>query len=125
MTSGGNLISQAVLLVYSELIQAARYRGFTTYQRLAHVLGLVTGNRLGQECSRLLEHIARLEEESERPMLTALCVTTEDLPSTGFWPLVEEFRGVKLEGIAERRKFWQEERERIYTAWAQTFYMKS
>lgn len=120
-----NAQSQDVLLVYAELIQAARYRGLTTYQRLAHILGLpVTGNRLGQECSRILEHIARLEESAGRPMLTALCVTTEDLPSSGFWPLVEEFRGMKMEGTVERRKFWQEERERIYTAWAQTFYMK-
>ncbi len=118
--------AQDVLLVYAELTQAARYRGITTYQRLAHILCLpVTGNRLGQECSRILEHIARLEEAAGRPMLTALCVTTEDLPSTGFWPLVEEFRGLKLEGTAERRKFWQEERERIYTTWKQTFYTKS
>ena len=49
------------LLVYGELITAARYRGVTTYQAIAQLIGLpLTGNYMGSEVGQILgENSAR------------------------------------------------------------------
>jgi hypothetical protein len=67
--------SKEYLLVYSELIRAARYRGTTTYQAISEIMGLpLRGSYMGKEVGQMLGEIVEDEFNQGRPMLTAIVV---------------------------------------------------
>ena len=61
--------------VMAELVQAAQYRGLTTYQDVALMIGLpVSGSYMGKEIGHILGEIAEDEVTADRPMLSAVAV---------------------------------------------------
>lgn len=65
--------------VHHELIQAAQYRGTTTYQDTAVIVGLPTpGNYVGEEVGHILSAISKDEQRASKPLLSALAVTKDD-----------------------------------------------
>ena len=107
-------------LVYCELINAARYRGTTTYQRVARIGGLPeAGAAMANQVGALLGQICRLEMEAGRPMLSVVCVGVQThVPGPGFYVLARELG--RLEGVtpAEEEAFFRAELEDVYEAWA-------
>ena len=76
------------LLVYGELITAARFHGVTTYQAIAQLMGLpFTGSHMGRELGQILGEITEAELDQGRPMLSALAVSVNGTPSEGFFKL--------------------------------------
>jgi hypothetical protein len=73
--------SKEYLLVYSELINAARYRGTITYKEIAAILGIHTpGNHMSRETGWILGEISEDEFNQKRPMLSAIAVTSNGKP---------------------------------------------
>ncbi len=110
------------LLVYCELISAARYKGITTYQAIAKIMGLpLKGSHMGKEVGKMLGEIAENECNLGRPMLSAVVVGVDGSPGPGFFSLAKALG--KLQGVSkdEKRRFWQEEKEAVYTAWQKEF----
>jgi hypothetical protein len=110
-------------LVYSELIQAARYQGVTTYQAIAQLMGLpLRGSHMGRELGIILGEIAENETKLGRPLLTAVAVGVNGEPGSGFFTVAREL-GKLGEGAdkAAERAFWQAERAAVYEAWARKF----
>ena len=67
--------SKEYLLVYCELIKAARYKGTTTYQAIAEIMGLpLRGSHMGREVGKILGEISEDELNQGRPMLSAIAV---------------------------------------------------
>jgi len=65
--------SKEYLLVCCELIRAARYKGMTTYQAIAEIMGLpLRGGYMAKEVGQMLGEIAQDEFHHGRPMLTAI-----------------------------------------------------
>jgi hypothetical protein len=61
--------------VTTELVRAAEYRGLTTYQDVAVIMGLpLQGIHMGQEIGHLLGEISEDESLAGRPMLSAVVV---------------------------------------------------
>lgn len=59
-------------LVFCELIRAAQYRGLTTYQAIAQIMGLpLAGHYMASETGRVLGEISEDELQRGRPMLSA------------------------------------------------------
>jgi hypothetical protein len=110
---------QEYLLVYAELINAARHRGTLTYQEVAEIMGLPPrGHHMGAETSHLLGEISQEEHEHGRPMLSALVVSSVDgSVGSGFFGLARDL--AKLQGTtpAEERRFWEQGRDAVYAAW--------
>ena len=100
--------------VLAELVQAAQYRGVTTYQDIALNMGLPTeGNLMGLEIGRMLGEISRDEVHAGRPMLSAVVVSAEGRPGQGFYKLAADL------GFAESAdiRFWKAQQEAVYEAW--------
>src|SRR5215216_3351161 len=82
--------SKEYFLVYSELINAARYRGTVTYQEIAAIMGLpLQGNYMSKETGQILGEISEDEFNRERPMLSAIAVTANGQPGSGFFGLAK------------------------------------
>jgi hypothetical protein len=110
------------LLVYAELLQAARYRGVTTYQAVAQIMGLpMTGNLMGKEVGQLIGEISGDEVQNGRPMLSALVVGTSGVPGEGFLTWAKELGRLTDDSKEGRAAFWESERQAVYQAWARTF----
>jgi hypothetical protein len=110
-------------LVYAELIRAAQYRGVTTYQAIAQIMGLpVTGAYMGTETGKILGEISEDELNQGRPMLSAIAVGVSGLPGQGFFGLAEQL-GRLPTGASdeEKRRFWEQEREALYETWRREF----
>lgn len=76
------------LQVYLDLIQAAQYRGYVTYQEIAQMMELpLSGNYMGKEVGQILGEISQEEHSHGRPMLSALAVGTSGFPGSGFFGL--------------------------------------
>lgn len=59
--------------VLAELVRAAQYRGLTTYQDIAVIMGLPQkGSLMGSETGQILGEIAEDEVLANRPMLSAV-----------------------------------------------------
>ncbi|MEP0766903.1 MAG: hypothetical protein HRF45_10245 [Fimbriimonadia bacterium] len=72
-------------LVYAELIQAVRYRGLTTYQRVARIGGLPeSGNAMGRETGEVLGLICRQEVGEGRAMLSLDGAIEQSLAALGW-----------------------------------------
>jgi hypothetical protein len=105
-------------LVYAELINAARYRGLTSYQRIAQIAGLpASGSHMGSVAGAILGEIVENELASGRPMLSALCVRTTGKPGPGFYEFAKERGRLKADTSKAKADFWASEREAVYVAW--------
>jgi len=61
--------------VLAELIHAAEYRGVTTYQDIAVIMGLpLQGAYMGRETGHVLGEFSEDEVNAGRPMLSAVAV---------------------------------------------------
>jgi hypothetical protein len=102
--------------VLAELVRAAQYRGVTTYQDMAVIMGLpVTGSYMGKETGQMLREISTEEVGAQRPMLTAVVVGVNGKPGDGFFVLAEELG--KLKADEDEQTFWKRELEAVYSAW--------
>jgi hypothetical protein len=104
-------------LVLAELVRAAQYRGLTTYQDLAVVLGLPTrGSHLVSDIGHLLGEITEDEVARGRPMLSAVVVASGRRRGTGFFGLA---RGLgRLHGGPDQEdSFWRRELDAVYETW--------
>ena len=102
--------------VLAELVRAAQYRGVTTYQDIAVIVGLpLTGNYMSKELGHILGEIAEDEVAAGRPMLSAVAVGVNGKAGSGFYDLARSLKRLR-EGDDEL-KFWEDEREAAYSAW--------
>lgn len=102
--------------VLAELVRAAQYRGVTTYQDMAVIMGLpVTGSHMGKETGQMLREISVEEVAAQRPMLTAVVVGVQGKPGDGFYVLAGELG--KMKAGEDEHAFWEREREAVYAAW--------
>ena len=77
--------------VLAELVRAAQYRGLTTYQDLAVIMGLpLTGAHMARETGTMLGEIATDEHKAARPILTAVIVSVQRRPGDGFYAVAHE-----------------------------------
>lgn len=115
--------SKEYLLVYAELIQAARYRGMTTYQAIAEIMDLpLTGNYMSRETGHMLGEIAEDEFNKGRPMLTAVAVSsTTGIPGDGFFGLARDLDRLKGTSEEMEHRFWEQEKEAVYATWQREF----
>lgn len=114
--------SKECLLVYCELIKAARYKGTTTYQAIAEIMGLpLRGAYMGSEVGKMLGEISEDEMNQGRPMLSAIVVGVSGLPGSGFFTLAREFGKLQADSKEEQHRFWEEEKTAVYTAWQKEF----
>lgn len=108
-------------ILYTHLINLAQNDGLTSYRRIAPLVGLsmdVEADR--DEMTRLLEEIARHEEQAGRPMLTAIVVHEggDNLPGEGFFVIATEFRRFGgSRGSLDRLCFWVEEVKKVQDHW--------
>jgi hypothetical protein len=102
--------------VVAELVRAAQYRGVTTYQDIALLMGLpITGAYMGSETGQILGEIVEDEVKAGRPMLSAVAVGVSGKPGPGFYTLAHQI-GL-LDSPSENLAFWREERDKAYAAW--------
>jgi len=118
--------SKEYFLVYCELIKAARYRGVTTYQAIAQLMGLrLTGQRMGAEMRYILGEISEDEIKHGRPMLSAIAVGVNGRPGGGFYNLSRRLGRLNEDSAEAERRFWEEEKAAVYTAWQREFKSKA
>jgi len=105
------------LLVYLELIQAARYRGTITYQDVASIMGLPsTGAYMAREVGHLVGSISEDEHNHGRPLLSAIVVNAQGKVGSGFYELARRLG--KLPEDGDELAFWEAEKAAIYSTWA-------
>lgn len=110
--------SKEYLLVYAELIAAARHRGLLTYQEIAQIMGLhLTGSHMSREVGTILAEIGDDEHENGRPMLTAIVVGVSGKPGPGLFALAKQHGRFDSEDQDARESFVQQERQKVYEAW--------
>lgn len=110
--------TKAYHLIYSELINAARYRGTLTYQEIAKIVGLPSrGSHMGHEIGFLIGGISENEVAHGRPMLSAIAVGVSGEPGEGFYSWAERLKGIKLDTPEAQRQFWRQEKEAVYETW--------
>ena len=114
--------SKEYLIVYSELINAARYKGITTYQAIAEIMGLpLTGNYMAKETGQILGEISEDECGNGRPMLSALVVGASGLPGSGFLKLARGLGKLQDDSDMDEHRFWDEEKAAVYATWQREF----
>ena len=102
--------------VLAELVRAAQYRGLTTYQDIALIMGLpLKGSHMGAETGHMLGEISEDEVRAGRPMLSAVAVGVSGKPGPGFYQLAHDLG--RCPADAGEGTFWQQEREAVYDAW--------
>lgn len=114
--------SKEHILVHCELISAARYRGTTTYQTIADIMGLpLSGAYMGTEVGRILGEISRQEVEQGRPMLSAVVVGTSGQPGHEFFGLAGELGKLQESSSEAEKRFWETELTAVYETWRREF----
>src|SRR5262245_14449274 len=102
--------------VLGELVHAAQYRGFTTYQHLAVIMGLpINGHQMSAETGQILGEICEDEVNAGRPMLSAVAVGVSRKPGVGFYDLARQLGRQK--GTGGELAFWLSEVEACYRVW--------
>jgi alkylated DNA nucleotide flippase Atl1 len=102
--------------VLAELVRAAQYRGATTYQDIALIMGLPhKGLHMSREIGWILGEIAEDEVKAGRPMLSAVAVSVKGKPGPGFFDLARQLG--KLAHAKDEQAFWRSERDAAYAAW--------
>ncbi len=114
--------SKEYLLVYCELIRAARYQGVTTYQAIAELMGLpLKGSYMGKEIGKILGEISEDELNQGRPMLSAIAVGVSGSPGPGFFSLAREFAKLQDSSKEAELGFWEDEKAAVYATWQRKF----
>ena len=109
----GQIIFQKV---YWELIQAAQYRGYVTYQEIAQIMNLpLTGSYMGSQVGQIIGEISEEEHKRGRPMLSAIVVGISGSPGEGFFALAKILGYQFEESSSGKRKFWEDERQKVYS----------
>ena len=104
------------VLVLGELVRAAQYRGLTTYQDIAPLVGLPqSGQHMGKEIGLILGAISEDEVSAGRPMLSALAVNVNGDPGPGFFGLARKLG--RLDQNGDTSAFWKVERNDVYEVW--------
>jgi hypothetical protein len=102
--------------VLAELVRAAQYRGLTTYQDIAVIMGLpLKGSHMGAEAGHILGEISEDEVRTGRPMLSAVAVGVGGKPGPGFYDLARTLR--RQSAHLDDAAFWEQERAAVYGAW--------
>lgn len=102
--------------VLAELVRAAEFRGMTTYQDIALIMGLPQrGNHMSREVGQLLGEISEDETRAGRPMLSAVAVGAGGSPGRGFFALARDLGRLDTDG--NETAFWQAERQATYDVW--------
>jgi hypothetical protein len=102
--------------VKAELVRAAQYRGLTTYQDVAVIMGLpVSGSHMGREIGYVLGEISEDEVLAGRPMLSSVAVDVRDHVGEGFFNLARDLGRLAVGG--DERAFLEAERKQTYEAW--------
>lgn len=103
--------------VLAELVHAAEYRGVTTYQDIAVIMGLpLKGGYMAKEVGHLLGEISEDEVNAGRPMLSALAVSVHGKPGPGFFGLAKEL-GEFAGNPTKDESFWREQLQALYETW--------
>ena len=107
------------LLVYCQLIQAARNKALISYSEVAEIMKLPpSGNYMERQIGILLGEISAEELHYERPMLSALAKSKNKLrPGHGFFVLAKELGVYKGEGEEDEMQFWEKTRNEVYSTW--------
>ena len=102
--------------VLTELVNAAQYRGVTTYQDVALIMGLpLTGSLMGREVGVILDEISEDEVAAGRPMLSAVAVNVRGVPGPGFFGLAAQLGLAPSDEVDA--ELWDRQREAVYEAW--------
>ncbi len=106
-------------LVFAKLVEAAQCRGTVLYEDVAALMGIFkAGNYMGRATGHLLGEISEDEAKLDRPMLSAVAVSSINLkPSDGFFLLASELGLLKDDSAEGRKRFWEEQREAAYKVW--------
>ena len=117
MTSGDQYRgTRLYTLVLAELVTAARYRGVTTYQHLAAIMGLPSsGQHMARQVGLILGEISEDEVAHGRPMLSAVAVGVSGEPGPGFYVAAKGLGRTATD--ARDMGFWERERDAVYEAW--------
>lgn len=104
------------ILMLTELVRAAQYRGLTTYQHLALHVGLpLKGAYMGKAVGAMLGAISEQEVAAGRPMLSAVAVNVKGVPGPGFASLA---RGLgRAMPDEDNKRVWRRELEAVYEMW--------
>jgi hypothetical protein len=114
--------TKAYLLIYAELITAARYRGTVTYQELAELVGLpLQGIYMGAELGEYLGAIVEDEVKHGRPMLSAITVRVTGKPGPGCFALAKELGKLSSDDEGVQQAFWEAEKKAVYETWQRSF----
>ncbi|MYC67558.1 MAG: hypothetical protein F4X12_14615 [Acidobacteriia bacterium] len=102
--------------VLAELVRAAQYRGLTTYQDIALLMGLpLSGSHMGKEVGQILGEISEDEVRAGRPMLSSVAVGVNGKAGSGFFGLARELG--RLDQNEDEYAFWKDELLAAYSAW--------
>jgi hypothetical protein len=109
-------------LVKAELINAAQYHGFITYQDIAIILGIPkSGSFMGKETGEVLGEISEDEAKNGRPMLSAIAVGVSGNAGPGFFALARELNLLKSNSSEDEKKFWEETIKGVYEVWKKDY----
>jgi len=102
--------------VLAELVRAAQYRGTTTYQDVAVIMGLPQrGAHMGAETGHVLGEISTDEVRAGRPMLSAVAVNINGKVGPGFFVLAKALG--RMGAGEDETEFWKRELEAVYHTW--------
>jgi hypothetical protein len=112
--------------VLAELVRAAEYRGVTTYQDVAVIMGLpLQGGFMAGETGQILGEISEDEVKAGRPMLSAVAVSVvSGKAGPGFFVLAKQL-GRFGGGTADEEGFWQQELQAVYDTWKRPLHKPS
>jgi len=111
--------------VHAELVHAAEYRGVTTYQDLAVIMGLpLRGNVMGKAIGQMLAEICEDEVNAGRPMLTAVAISVTGKAGRRFFGLAKYF-GRFGDDPGEEQGFWRQECQAVYQTWKRPLHKPS
>ena len=111
--------------VLAELVHAAEYRGVTTYQDLAVIMGLpLQGAYMGKETGWILGEISEDEVNAGRPMLSAVAVSVTGKAGPGFFALAKDL-GRFSGDPADEESFWRQEVQTVYETWKRPLHKPS
>ena len=111
------------ILVYSELVQAAKFQGLVTYKRIAQIMGIpLTGNHMGKEVGQMLGEVSNSEVNLGRPMLSSIAVREDGGIGEGFFKIAEDLGKISnsdLNDTVKKETFWKDQQKKVYDTWKQ------